>query len=90
MTSYQANFASHHTRNRHVGFLLAWYGIEKHSKMSQNFLFTSNYNTKLEQGDKNIRTHTLGGNFISLCEVNQKFNRVLLFFSILRPKRLSN
>ena len=26
VTSYQANFASHHTRDRHVGFLLAWNG----------------------------------------------------------------
>ena len=35
VTLYQANFASHHTRNRHVGFLLAWHGQEK--KQQQNF-----------------------------------------------------
>ena len=45
--SYQANFASHHTRNRHVGFLLAWHGIEKYNKMFPYFLFSSYYNTKL-------------------------------------------
>ena len=29
-------------------------------------------------------TNTLGGNFKSFCEINQKFKRFLLFFSILR------
>ena len=47
VTSYQANFASHPTRDRHVGFLLAWRGIGKHDKMSRYFLFSSYHNTKL-------------------------------------------
>ena len=33
--SYQANFASHHTHDRHVGFPLAWQAIGKHNKMSR-------------------------------------------------------
>ena len=37
VTSYQANFASHHSRDRHVSFLLAYYGIGKHNKMSRDF-----------------------------------------------------
>ena len=80
--SYQANFASHHTHDRHVGFLLACNGIGKHNKMSPYFLFNSYHNTKLKQSDKNISTHTLGGNFKSFCEVNRKFQRFLLFSSI--------
>ena len=35
--SYQANFVSHHTHDRHVGFLSPQAGIGKHNKMSQNF-----------------------------------------------------
>ena len=31
-----------------------------------------------------ILAHTIGGNLKSFCEVNQKFQRFLLFFSILR------
>ena len=34
---YQVNIASHHIRDRHVGFLFAWHGMEKH--MSCYFLF---------------------------------------------------
>ena len=37
VTSYQADFASHRTFDRHVGFLLVWCGIGKHNKMSRNF-----------------------------------------------------
>ena len=47
VTSYQANIASHHTRDRHVGFLLALNGIGKHNKMSRYFLFSLYHNTKL-------------------------------------------
>ena len=47
VTSYQANFASHYTNDRHVGFLSAWNGIGKHNKMSFYFLFSSNNDTKL-------------------------------------------
>ena len=37
VTSYQANFASHHTCDCHVGFLLAWRGIGKYNKMFHYF-----------------------------------------------------
>ena len=56
--SYQANFASHHTRDRHVGFLSTLSSIGKHNKMSQNFLFSAYNNTKLHLSGKNISTHT--------------------------------
>ena len=36
VTSYQAKFASHHTR--HVGFLLAWHGYRK-TQQNVPFLF---------------------------------------------------
>ena len=48
VTSDQANFGSHHTRDRHVGFLSVWDDIEKNSKMFHHFLFIcitlQNYN----------------------------------------------
>ena len=59
VTSYQANFASHHTRDRHVGFLFAWDGIAKHNKMYRYFLFSSYDIIKLQLSDKNIRTDIL-------------------------------
>ena len=34
VTSYRANLESHHTRDRHVGFLLVWNGMGKHNKMA--------------------------------------------------------
>ena len=34
-----SHFASHHTRNRHVGFLFSWHGIGKHNKMSNACFF---------------------------------------------------
>ena len=37
VTSYQANFASHCTFDRHDGFLFVWRGIGKHKEMSRNF-----------------------------------------------------
>ena len=46
VTSYLANFASHHTHDRHVGFLLARQGKGKRNKMSRYFLFSSYHNTK--------------------------------------------
>ena len=47
VTSYQANLASHHTSNRHIGFLLACHGIGKYNKMFRYILFSSYYSTKL-------------------------------------------
>ena len=70
VTSHQANFASHHTRNPHAGFLLAWQGIGKHNQMSHYLLFHTtipNYNRVTK-----ILAHRLGGNFKSFCEVDQK------------------
>ena len=58
VTSYQANFASHHTRDRHVGFPFACEGIGKSNKIFHNFLFSSYHITKLEPRGKNIITHT--------------------------------
>ena len=57
--SYQANFASHHTSDHHLGFLSARNGIGKCNKMAHYFLFSSYNNTKLQLSDKNISTHTL-------------------------------
>ena len=68
MTSYQANFASHHTCDRHVGFLLVTFYLV-HTTIP-------NYNRVTR-----ILAHTLGGNFKSFCEVNQKF-KCFLFFSL--------
>ena len=56
--SYQANFASHLTRDRHVGFLLPQSGIGKYNQMPQNLLFSLYHYTKLQPNDKNINTHT--------------------------------
>ena len=54
----QASFASHHTRDRHVGFLTLQAGIGKYNKMSQNFLLSAYHNSKLQPSDKYINTHT--------------------------------
>ena len=78
MTSYQVNFASHHTRDRHVGFLLfTRSGIGKYNKMSRFILFCFilfiyffylvllNYNRVTR-----ILAPTLGGNLNSFYEKN--------------------
>ena len=59
MTSYRANFASHHTCDCDVGFLLAWDGIWKCNKMFHNFLLSSCHIIKLQPSDRNISTHIL-------------------------------
>ena len=59
--SYQAKFASHQTRDRHVGFFFPQSGIGKHNKMTHNFPFSSYYNTKLQLYDQKICTHTHSG-----------------------------
>ena len=58
MTLYQPNFASHHTHDRHVGFLFTFDGIGKGNKMFHYFLFISCHIIKLQPSDKNISTHT--------------------------------
>ena len=82
VTSYEANFASHHTCDCHVGFLLAWRGIGKHNKMPHYFYLVhttiSNYNRVTK-----ISAHTPVGNFKSFCEVNQKFKHFCFFFVFL-------
>ena len=72
--SYQANFASHHIRNYHVGFLNSFFpqsGIGKHNKKSQNFSFSSYHNTKLNCVTR-ILAHSLGWKLKSHYEVNSK------------------
>ena len=80
VTSYQANFASHHTRNRHIGFLFTCKGIEKSNKTYHYYLLSSYHITKLQPSDKNINTH--------LHEISNpcmnKSKVLLLFFSIPR------
>ena len=58
VTSYQVNFASHHTRDRPVGFLSAHCGIWKYNKMSRYFVSSLFHTTKLKLRDKNDTTHT--------------------------------
>ena len=76
MWKYTANFASNRTRDCYVGFFLAWHDRETQQNCPVSFylLHTTvpNYNRVTR-----ILAHTLGGNFKSLCKVNQK-----LFFSI--------
>ena len=86
-TSYQANFASHHTRNRQVGFLLAWHGIGKCSKMFRYFLFNTTIPNYRPNSVTRILAHTLSGNFESFCEVNQKFKRLLLLLLLISIPR---
>ena len=78
--SSHINFASHHTPDHHVGFLFTQSSIGKYNKMSRYFVFSSYHNTKLQQSDKNISTHTLSWNFDFSYEVNQMFKHFLLFF----------
>ena len=54
----QANFASHHTHDRQVGFLFPQSGIGKLNKMSKNFSFSLYHNTKLQLSNNNISTYT--------------------------------
>ena len=82
MTSYQANFASHHIRNRHVGFLFIWGGIWKYNKMYRYFFYSDHIIIPNCNWVTRILAHTLGRNFYSFYEVNYKFKPFLLFFSI--------
>ena len=81
VTSYQANFASHHTRDGHVGFLFTWSGIGKYNKMSRYFLLSSYHNTKLQLSDKNICTYSRWKFYFFLWS-KLKVQAFLLFFSI--------
>ena len=58
VTSYQANFAGHHTRDSHVGFLFLHSGIGTGKKMFHNFSFTSYHNTKVQLCHENISIQT--------------------------------
>ena len=80
VTSYRANFASHHTRDHHVGFLFTCEECEGVGKSTKchNFLFSSFHITKLQASDKNISTHT-PMNFQTLPRSESK---VLAFFVV--------
>ena len=71
-----------HTRDHHDGFLLPWNGIGKHTKCLVTF-YLVHYTISFNRVTR-ILEHILGGNLKLFCEVNQKFQRFLLFFSILR------
>ena len=58
VSSYQANFESQQTRDRHIGFLFAWDGIGNHNEMFQYISSSPYYITKLQLIDRNISTHT--------------------------------
>ena len=81
VASYQAHFASHLTRDCHVGFLSPQSGIGKYNQMFQNFYLV---HISIPSYDRKTRilAHTLGWNLESCCEVNPKYQRVLSFFSI--------
>ena len=68
MTSYQANFASHHTHCSLIGFLSTQNGIGKNQKIYHYFLLSSYHINKL-QPSNNISTHTLSCNFKTAHEV---------------------
>ena len=73
---HEANLASHHTRDRHVGFLSLQSGIRKHNKMSR-FQFSSCHNTRLQLNGKNISTQNRRMKFKILVWSESKI--VLLF-----------
>ena len=76
VTSYQANFASHRTR--------AWHDIGNTTKYSVTFYLVHTTIPNHNRVTRIIITHTLGGNFKSFCQLNQKFQRFWLFSSTLR------
>ena len=72
VTWYQANFASHHTRNCHVGFLFTCDGIGESDKCS--ITFYSVYTTlPIFNRVTRISAHPLRWNFTFFREVNRKF-----------------
>ena len=79
VTSYQANFASHHTRDCHDGFLFTRSGIGKCNKMSRYFLFNSYHNTKLQLSDEKISTHSFEILILSMKWI-KSFKRFLVVF----------
>ena len=84
VTSYQANFASHPSCDRYVGFLIIAWAVKligKYNKMSWYFLFSSYHNIIYDRVTR-ILKHTLGWNFKFCYKVNQKKKQVLLFFYI--------
>ena len=58
VTSYQANFASHHTSITMLVSSLQGAVLENTTKWPITFLFSSYYNIKLQLSDKNISTYT--------------------------------
>ena len=81
VTSYQINFASHHTSDRHVGFLSTWDDIGKSNKMLHYFWLSSYHITKLQQSDKNISAHS-GFKFQMIPFIKWKVRAFFVVFSI--------
>ena len=78
--SYQANFASHHTRDCHVGFLCTRrYLLVNMTKCPITFLFSLYRNIKLQLSDNNIGLCAHCWNYRSFNEVNQRFKRFCCF-----------
>ena len=88
MTSYQANFSSHYTSNRHDSFLLEWHGIGKYNKMFRSFYLVHSTTLSYNSVTK-ILVSTNGRNFKSFCEVNQNLN-VICRFSPYRVIQIEN
>ena len=80
MTSYQANFASHPTRNRHVGFLFHGRVYENTTKCLVSFYLVHITIPNYDRVTR-ILKHTRG-RIKSCYKVNQKKQQFLLFFSI--------
>ena len=85
VTPYQANFVSHHARNRQVGFLFTLDDFGKYNKMLHHVLFYFIPHTKLQLSDKNISTHTHPPppptrlKFQILSRINPKLQAVFFF-----------
>ena len=89
MTSYQVNFASHHTRDRHVGFLsIQCSAILENTTKCAITLISSCHNTKLQLSDKYNSTHSVE----ILNPVKKLFQRNGMFccFSLYRAVRKGN
>ena len=82
VTSYQANFATHHSCDRHVGFLFQRSGIGKHKRMCYKFIFlSSSYHNIIPTYNWVTRIYTFDWNFKSFYKVNQKYQRVLFRYT---------
>ena len=83
VTSYQANFASHHTWDRRVSFHLHGTVLGKATKCFITFYLVGTTLLNCNWVAR-ISPDRLGKNYKSFHEVNRKSKGFLLFFSILR------